>query len=113
MTNAAMMVFIDRQIVDTHQRASIYAMIVGGSISQFDAMGAFLDACLETEVEGMLNPDMTEVPARLSNALRLVGYRARLALYRLVEDARRQYVDVLLPPIRRRVLNALIEGGAP
>jgi len=45
--------------------------------------------------------------------LRSVAYEARLALHRLVEDARRRFVDALPAPINRRVLHALLEGGDP
>ncbi|MHB9032848.1 MAG: hypothetical protein ACYC6L_07360 [Anaerolineae bacterium] len=113
ITNAALMVFMDRQLLDSQQRAAVYAMVVGGHVSQYDAMVNFLDACLEADVEGMLHPDMTEVPERVRTTLRSVSFRARLALYRLVEDARRRFVDVLVTPVRRRVLNALTEGGEP
>jgi hypothetical protein len=113
--NAATMVFIDRQIPDTRLRACLYAMLVTGSVGQFTAMDHFLDACLDAWVvltAGTEQPP-TATPDSLRAALRSVAYEARLALYRLVEDARRQFVDALPAPINQRVLYALREGSDP
>jgi hypothetical protein len=109
MNPAPVMVFIDRQVTIGEQRASAYAMIVSGRIDQFDAMTNFLEACFDAYLETALGT-LSGVPAALRRTLNRLVYRSRLALYRLVEDVRREHVDVLPDPLKRRVLHALREG---
>lgn len=112
-SSAALLLYIDRQVDLLSQRASIYAMILGGAVGQFDAMGDFLVACFGAQIDAALGGGLTEVPADVRSALRRLVYRARLALFRLVEEARREYVDALPNPVRGRLLTALREGGEP
>ena len=109
MNSAPFMVFIDRQVTDGEQRASVYAMIVSGRIDQFDAMKNFLEACFDAYLESALGT-LSGVPRTLRLTLNRLVYRSRLALYRLLEDIRREHVDVLPDPLKSRVLVALREG---
>ena len=109
MNTAPFMVFIDRQVTDGEQRACVYAMIVSGRIDQFEAMKNFLDACFDAYLDSALGT-LSGVPRRLRRTMNRLVYRSRLALYRLLEDVRREHVDVLPDPLKSRVLVALREG---
>jgi len=112
-SNAALLVFIDQQISLATQRASIYALVLGGEVSQFDAMEEFLSACQDAQIDAALG-ELTEVPERIRSRLARLNYRSRLALYRLLRDIRREYIDEgLTEPVRGRLLRALREGGEP
>jgi hypothetical protein len=87
-------------------------MVVSGRVDQYDAMGAFLDACLSTLTDIAIG-GLRDVPPAVRGSLRRLAYETRLALYRLVEDVRREYVDVLPDPVGSRILHALREGGEP
>lgn len=115
LINAAVMLFVTRQVPDKRLRACIYAMLTTGNLRQFEAMDTFIDACMDAWVvlsAGDVQPPTT-TPDFLRTALRAVAYEARLSLYKLVEDARQQYVDALPAPINQRVLEALREGNDP
>jgi len=112
-SNAALLVFIDQQISLATQRASTYALVLGGEVSQFDAMEEFLSACQDAQIDAALG-DLTDVPERIRSRLARLNYRSRLALYRLLRDIRREYIDEgLTEPVRGRLLRALREGGEP
>ncbi len=110
--SGAVTLFIDIQSPTSIQRAATYAMVMTGQIGQFDAMRNFLGACFDAALEAAVGA-VTEVPATLRTTLQALAYPARLALYRLLEDVRRTFVDTLPAPINRRILNALLEGGEP
>jgi hypothetical protein len=109
--NAALLVFVDRNVDWGRLRAMIVAMAMSGRADQFQAMGDFLDACLGAQVIAAVEGSMTAVPDDVQAALDRLVYTARLALYRLTEDVRREYVDPLPDPVRRRLLYALREEG--
>jgi hypothetical protein len=103
--HAPTMVFVDHNVLDPRQRACVYAMLVGGTSRQYDAMANFLEACF---VEFIGTDQTATGPSdELRAALRRVSFNGRLALFRMVEDARHRYVDVLPEPIRIPILQAL------
>jgi hypothetical protein len=107
---AALLTFVDIQLNETFQRASIYAMITSGQINQYDAMNAFLEACMDVQFGHMMG-EAIEEPTQIRSTLRALTYESRLTLYRLLEYTRRMCVDSLPDPLNTRVLNALREGG--
>jgi hypothetical protein len=107
---AALLTFIDIQINESFQRASIYAMITSGQVNQYDAMNAFLEACMDVQF-GQMMREAIEEPTQIRSTLRALTYESRLTLYRLLEYTRRMCVDSLPDPLNTRVLNALREGG--
>ncbi|MDZ4717586.1 MAG: hypothetical protein SH847_03885 [Roseiflexaceae bacterium] len=113
--NEAVMLFVTRQIPDKRLRACMYAMLTTGNLRQFVAMDNFINACIDAWVvlNGGDEQPPTTTPDFLRTALKAVAYEARLSLYKLVEDARQQYVDALPAPINQRVLEALREGNEP
>lgn len=109
---AAMLVFIRGQIPVGPLRAATIAMVTGGGVGQFDAMQTFLEECMMAQIDAAIGT-LRGVPRALRNAIRRLTYHSRLALYRLAEDTRREYVDALPDPVKSRLLHALREGGDP
>lgn len=111
---AGLLVFIRRQVSDLVQRVSIYALILGRGAAQHDAMRNFLRACQRARrAAAAAGGRLRAIPAYVQTALNPLTHRSRLALYRLVEPARRAFVDVLPEPVRSRLLRMLRSGGEP
>jgi hypothetical protein len=108
--NAATMVYIDHNILQQRKRACVYAMVCSRSATQYAAMEHFLDECFFTHI-GTYGDAPTEIPADLRAAARGLTLDSRLALYRLVEDARRSHVDKLPPAVSKPLL-LILRGDA-
>ena len=108
--NAATMVYIDHNIVQQRKRACVYAMVCSRSATQYAAMEHFLDECFFTHI-GTYGDAPTEIPADLRAAARGLTLDSRLALYRLVEDARKSHVDTLPPAVSKPLL-LILRGDA-
>jgi hypothetical protein len=109
--HAPTLVFVDHNVLDPRMRACVYAMLVGGTSRQYDAMADFLEACF-VEFMSTAVPEEGAAPpagpsAELRAALRRVSFSGRLALFRMVEDARHRYVEILPEPVRIPILQAL------
>ncbi len=108
--NAATMVYIDHNIVQPRKRACVYAMVTSRSATQFAAMEHFLDECFFTHI-GTYGDAPTEIPGDLRAAARALTLNSRLALYKLVEDARKSHVDNLPPAVSKPLL-LILRGDA-
>jgi hypothetical protein len=108
--NVATMVFVDHNILEPRRRACVYAMLVSRSATQYVAMDDFLEQCFLTHI-GSYGDSPAELPAELRGAAKRLTLDSRLALYRLVEDARKEWVDVLPPPVSRPLL-LILRGDA-
>jgi hypothetical protein len=108
--NAATMVYIDHNVVQPRKRACVYAMVVSRSATQFAAMEHFLDECFFTRI-GTYGDAPTDIPGELRAAARGLTLDSRLALYKLVEDARKAHVDSL-PPAVSKALLLILRGDA-
>jgi hypothetical protein len=108
--NPATLVFVDHNVRDSRTRACVYAMLTGRSSTQYTAMEEFLDECFFTFI-GTYGDPPAGLPRDLRAAVRRISFLGRLAFYRMVEDARRSYVDTLAEPARRPLL-AILRGEA-
>ena len=108
--NAATMVFVDHNVLEPRKRACVYAMLTSRSATQYVAMEAFLEECFLTFIGSYGDPP-AELPAELRAAAKRLTLFSRLALYRMVEDARREWVDSLPPPVSRPLL-LILRGDA-
>jgi hypothetical protein len=107
--NAAAMVFADRHVANVRTRACVVGMVNTRTVGQFDAVDAFIGACLDELAHELLGtPGSGPSPAVLT-AVRAMTFEARLGFYRLSEDARVRYVEVLPAPIRRPLI-AILRG---
>ncbi len=59
----------------------------------------------------LASPAHRELPAELRAAAKRLTLFSRLALYRMVEDARKEWVDVLPPPVSKPLL-LILRGDA-
>lgn len=108
--NAALLVFLDRHLDSVRVRACAVAMVSTGLVGQFDAADAFVGACLQELADELLNGTAPAgPPPALLAAVRAMTFEARLGFYRLSEDARVQYVEILAPPVRRPLI-AILRG---
>ncbi len=90
-------------------RACTVAMVNTQSVGQFNAVAAFISACLDELSNAVLHtPGTAPAPATLA-AVRAMTLDARLGFYRLTEDARVQYVEALPAPIARPLI-AILRG---
>ena len=110
--NPATMVFVDHNILEPRKRACVYAMLTSRSSTQYLAMESFLEECFLTYIGSYGDPP-TELPAELRAAAKRLTLFSRLALYRLVEDARKESVDVLPPPVSKPLLLILRGDSDP
>ena len=108
--NPATMVFVDHNILEPRKRACVYAMLTSRSSTQYVAMESFLDECFLTFIGSYGDPP-TELPAELRGAAKRLTLFSRLALYRMVEDARKEWVDVLPAPVSKPLL-LILRGDA-
>ena len=107
--NAAAMVFADRHVANVRTRACVVGMVNTRTVGQFDAVDAFIGACLDELAHELLGtPGSGPSPAVLT-AVRAMTFEARLGFYRLSEDARVRYVEVLPAPIQRPLI-AILRG---
>ena len=104
------MVYIDHNVVQPRKRACVYDMVTSRSATQFAAMEHFLDECFFTHI-GTYGDAPTEIPGDLRAAARGLTLDSRLALYRLVEDARKSHVDNLPPAVSKPLL-LILRGDA-
>jgi hypothetical protein len=108
--NAAALVFIDRHVESIRVRACVVAMVNTGLVGQFDAVDAFIGACLRELADELLNNTTPTAPSpQLIAAVRAMTFEARIGFYRLSEEARVQYVEVLPPPVLRPLI-AILRG---
>ncbi|NUU17774.1 hypothetical protein HP550_10995 [Cellulomonas humilata] len=105
--NAATLVFVDRHLDNVRTRACTVAMINTGSIDQFHAVDRFVGACLDELANELLGTPRTAPSPALLAALRAMAFEARIGFYRLTEDARIRYVEVLPAPIQRPLISVL------
>lgn len=107
--NAAALVFFDRHVAHVRTRACVVGMVNTRSVGQFDAIDAFVGACLDELAHELLGtPGAGPSPAILT-AVRAMTFEARLGFYRLSEDARVRYVEVLPAPIEAPLI-AILRG---
>jgi hypothetical protein len=106
--DAAVWVYVDHHVPSPRTRACVYAMVVTGVTTQFDAMANVLEQCFVAYIGSRPN-DTAGPPADLLASLRRLGFTARLVLFRSVPDARAQFVDPLPDSIKRPVL-AILRG---
>jgi hypothetical protein len=85
-------------------------MLTSRSATQYVAMDDFLEQCFLTHIGSYGDPP-TELPAQVRAAAKRLTLDSRLSLYRLVEDARREWVDVLPPPVSTPLL-LILRGDA-
>lgn len=107
--NAATIVFIDRHVSAMRVRACVVGMVNTRSVGQFDAVDRFIGACLDALADALLNAAPTAPPAPLLAAARGMAFETRLGFYRISEDARVQYVEILPPPVSRPLI-AILRG---
>ncbi len=107
--NAAALVFVDRHLDSVRNRACTVAMMNTGSVAQFDAVAAFISACLDELANAVLRTPGTAPSARTLAAVRAMSFESRLGFYRLTADARAQYVEVLPAPIAGPLI-AILRG---
>jgi len=108
--NAATKVFVDHNVLQPRQRACVYAMLTSRSSTQYVAMDNFLEECFLTHI-GTYGDPPVQLPAELRAAAKRLTFDSRLALYRLAEDARKEWVDVLPPPVSKPLL-LILRGDA-
>ena len=70
---------------------------------QFDAVDQFIVACDDEPLGGSPSAPSPDFLA----ALRAMTFETRLGFYRLSEDARVRYVEVLAPPVRQSLVEIL------
>ena len=107
--NAAALVFVDRHLDSVRNRACTVAMMNTRSVGQFDAVAAFISACLDELTNAVLHTPGTAPAPQTLAAIKAMTLDARLGFYRLTEDARAQYVDALPAPIARTLI-AILRG---
>jgi len=108
--NPGTMVFVDHNALEPRRRACVYAMLVGRSSTQYEAMENFLDECFFTHI-GTYGDPPAGLPDELRAAVRKLTFYGRLSLYRSVEDARKEWVDSL-PAVVSKPLLAILRGDA-
>ena len=108
--NVATMVFVDHNILEPRKRACVYAMLTSRSATQYVAMDNFLEHCFLTYIGSYGDPPQ-DLPAELRAAAKRLTLNSRLALYRMVEDARKEWVDSLPPPVSKPLL-LILRGDA-
>jgi hypothetical protein len=108
--NPGAMVFVDHNALEPRRRACVYAMLLGRSSTQYEAMENFLDECFFTHIGAYGDPP-AGLPDELRAAVRKISFYGRLALYRSVEDARKQWVDSL-PAVVSKPLLTILRGDA-
>jgi hypothetical protein len=108
--NAAAMVFVDHNVLDSRRRACVYAMLTSRTATQYVAMDAFLEECFLTYI-GANGEALADIPPDLRAAAKRLTFHSRLALYRLVPAARREWVEILPAPVSRPLL-LILRGDA-
>ena len=108
--NAATMVYVDHNVLDPRTRACVYAMLTSRSATQYTAMDDFLETCFLAHIGSYGDPP-AGLPDEMRAAAKRLTFESRLALYRLVEDARKEWVDVLPAPVSGPLL-AILRGDA-
>jgi hypothetical protein len=105
--NAATMVYVDHNVLDSRKRACVYAMLTSRSATQYTAMDDFLEQCFLAYI----GEPATEIPPDLRAAAKRLTLHSRLALYRLVEPARKEWVEIL-PAAVSKPLVQILRGDA-
>lgn len=107
--NAAQLVFIDRHVANVRTRACVVGMVTTSTVAQFDAVDAFIGACLDELAHELLGTPGTGPSPAILAAVRAMTFEARLGFYRLSEPARVRYVEALPAPIHRPLI-AILRG---
>jgi hypothetical protein len=107
--NAATMVYVDHNVLDSRKRACVYAMLTSLSATQYTAMDDFLEQCFLAYI----GEPATEIPPDLRAAAKRLTLNSRLALYRLVEPARKEWVEILPAPVSQPLIKILRGDADP
>lgn len=106
--NPAVLRFIDHHVASERVRACSVALVNTQSTGQYNAVDRFIGACLDALADILLNStNPTGPPPALLDALRAMAFDTRIGFYRLNEDARVQYVEILPPTVRRPIIRIL------